>query len=241
MVLQTPNETERIRNLPNRLAFLIATTHNDQMDLFQIHPFRNELDVRVTIYAKALNALIPAHLSLYFLSEQLFDSNWWVSRDVPFYDAEGLPIILDEYEKSIKTHLLLAIFQVFESSFRILLNAISTSQRIRHIPFKTVYDRLFKLANIPDRKAAVNTFDLLRTLRNSVHTNTVYDSKKMSDFQIIWNGKSFQFKHGYPITFLTWDLMIDLLNECRIVVTSIIMSQKVSSLPSLVTDPYSME
>lgn len=235
------NEFERIRSLPNRVAYLIATTQNDRAELFRIQPSMDETDVRAAIYAKALNGLIPAHLSLYLLSEQMLDSAWWSSRDVPFYEPDGIAIILEEFENSIKANLILGLFQAYESSFRRMLDELAPSLVAPHPPFKKVYDRLFKLTRIPDRPSAVNTFDLLRNLRNSVHTNTVYHSKTGEDLTLAWKGDDLEFKHGFPITFLTWELLPDLLDECRKVATSVIHSQAISSLPGVVADLYSYE
>ncbi|HYG10434.1 MAG TPA: hypothetical protein VD835_10840 [Pyrinomonadaceae bacterium] len=235
-------EVDRLHSLPDLIAPLIANTQNDLTEIYMSWPTLQDHDVRLATFAKCLNALVPIHLSLYFLSDQMLDAKWWSSRNVPFYRPEGLAVILKEFENSQKTQLVLSIFQAYESSFRCLLTAIDQSSRLdHHSAFKSVYDRLFGLTLAPHHNDAVVTFDLLRNIRNTVHNNTVFFDKRAQDRSIVWNSETFHFKHGYPITFLNWDLLIQLVDECRAAAKSVITSDQVALMPTIIEDPYSRE
>ena len=73
--------------------------------------------------------------------------------------------------------------------------------------FKQIYDHVLRKLNL---KKYVALYDVCRTIRNSVHNNGHYISKKGTDLVLHWNGNNYQFEHQKPISFLTSDKWLEL-------------------------------
>lgn len=78
--------------------------------------------------------------------------------------------------------------------------------------------------------------ELLRLVRNTLHDNGVYFPPDERDYPLQYKGKTYMFRVGKPVDFVSWKFLLGLLSDLNEMLLEVMTSDKVAASPSVV-DP----
>ena len=104
--------------------------------------------------------------------------------------------------------------------------------------FKNIYEELFKTLELNDsvKSRFVTVLDFWREIRNLVHNNFVYFSRKGEDLEILYRGQVYNFKNGEQVPFLSWKLLLLLTCDSADMFKEILNLEKIKEIPRII-DP----
>ncbi len=198
-----------------------------------------EKDARITAFSKMVNVFNSVQLALTFVSKHLLDLNWWkvISRgEIPLSDAR---IYAKEFMGFSKLGFVQFLFSTTESSFRLFLRALdSTACDGGMGPFKSVYDCLLRSSLSLYPPESIELLDLLRLVRNTVHNNGVYFHRNWRDAAVTWRGTSYEFKQSTPVDFVTWQFLLEVSDDIRSLMHTIVTDANLRAITHEITDPF---
>lgn len=129
-------------------------------------------------------------------------------------------------------------FSLFESGIRRIVRAIDpVACSGGAAEFKNIYEWLFARLrkngwSYPtDNPSAF--LDLFRVFRNTLHNNGAFYPPNGRDQEIIWQGKTYQFKYASIPSFYGWEFNIMLLKDLVSLNHSIMLCALIAQLPSI--------
>lgn len=197
-------------------------------------------DVRLTQFAKLINVLNSAYLSLVFVDLYLQHQGWWQVLGNGGIPDSDKTIFVNEYLMFNKIGLVHSIFSSIESTFRIYVQHIHPNgAALSRDNFDNIYTSLFAshLTSFPAESKQL--FDLLRLVRNSIHTNGVYSNRQGNDQNVDYKGVRYSFRHDTPIDSITWELLISLIDDLRVVMFEITQDPLLTGIAMELHDPFS--
>jgi hypothetical protein len=204
-------------------------------------PFEN--DVRLSTISRIELLCNYCKLSFTFLNEQLLPLNnaWWEQN----YKLQ----IQDDFfkERSVLTNgfssgfvkfaALQHLFANIENAFRIFLRKIDPSACNNGMDdFENIYRALKKrTSSFPGYSD--DFLKLLRLSRNTIHNNSAYFHKKGNE-QVIYKNVLYNFNFGKPINFVTWDWLIERIEDVLNFLNIIIFDPKIINEPTEIEDSF---
>ncbi|MFX1538020.1 MAG: hypothetical protein ACFFDI_27820 [Promethearchaeota archaeon] len=191
-------------------------------------------DARLTSFVKLINVFNSLLLASVFARNSIASGSWKETLG-----AEEFSIWVQEYDGFLKIGFVQAVFLAIESSLRIFLRALDPMAcKGGMAEFKSIYECLFKskLSGCP--ADGFELLDLLRNIRNTVHNNGVFFNLKRSDASVKWAGQTYVFKHGIPVDFVTWDLIIHAADAVRKLLRSVCEDANIQAITTEITEPY---
>ncbi len=205
-------------------------------DLIQKHlRWDQARDATLTLFAKCVNVLNSTQLGMVHIQFNLTQKQWWTSiSKVPIADAD-LQLYLNEFDMFIKLGFVQFLFSSIESSFRLIVNAISpTACSGGTAEFKGIYSFLLSRLTLQKYEPLL---DLLRCIRNTIHNNGVYFPRSGNNETMVYNGTTYSFEIGKPVDFVTWQFLFGLIPDLRQMIIDIVESNEVSSI-AVIFDPF---
>ena len=190
--------------------------------------------------AKFINVLNSVQLAFTFTSKHLLHKQWWdaiAKTSIPDGDKQAYARQFENFSKIGFVH---ALFSAIESSLRLFLRALDPAAcNGGTAEFKSIYDCLFnsKLAKTPTD--GTQLLDLLRLIRNTIHNNGVYISPRGGAVTLNWQGKTFDFKQGVAVDFVTWDFLILVSDSLRALLRQVVEDSNLRKVTVEINDPFS--
>lgn len=232
-------------DLINRLEQIRPKVEADIERLGKTIPDCRLNDARLTTIAHVGQLIDSTNLAFTFIQNHLipFDNRWWQEvHQAPFKN-------FTDYHKSIainnftvgfvKVGFVQNLFSIIDSTFRILLRELNpAAQKGATTEFFNIHSDLKKEITSfpPDSDGLIN---VLRLVRNTIHNNGVYFNRRGTDETVTYKGTTYEFKHGKPIDFVTWEWLIDRLDDVRQLLVEVISDPKIISISKEITDPFS--
>jgi len=206
--------------------------HNNAFQLRKLLQTRygwGENDARLTVFSKLTNVLLTFTLGLVFLDRHLTNRDWWASAsNVPFSD-EQMSRTCAEFDMFLRIGLMQDGFHAVESSFRIFTHSLDPEAcGEATAPFEGVAKFLLSRLQLYD---VIPLFDLWRAIRNTMHNNGLYRPPSRTDREVVHKGRSFQFKYGQPVDFVTTDFVVALLADVVVALVSIVEAEELAKIP----------
>jgi hypothetical protein len=229
------------KELQHRLADIQAQVLRDKKGLLADHPqWDPRTDIRVTSLNNLFSVLGRTALQIQFLGEML-DEDWW-QTSAGRTPQRARSELLIGLEQSIKYSFGMDFFSGIEVAFRTFLRAIDPlACRGATGSFTAVHDCLLGNTQLglprDERAAAKELLEFVRLLRNLIHGGGVYFDATGADREVGWAGKHYRFRHGQPVDFVYWDLLLSLADDIRRLLTQVIRNSKIASL-NRVADPH---
>lgn len=236
-------ELERIRpKVDSELDKLATTLNNQQSDWEAWH----SVDARMGALAHLGMLIDSTNLALTFISKHLLplENIWWQEIHKPPFET------FNDYHKSttintfnnafIKSAFLQSLFSEIDSTFRIFLRHIDPlAANEAKNPFDNVYGALkSRIKPILDNSDGL--INLLRESRNTIHNNSAYFNKKgNNNIQIIYKGKTYDFIHGKPIDFVSWEWLFEMLEDVLDLFVKVINAPQIITETNQIVDPFS--
>ncbi len=220
---------------------LIRKTFRDSgQEIINKNPFiDSSLDLRVLTFSKFSEVATSARLGLILI--QTFEENPVLMKYHPslqnYLDHD--PKRLKEFERFVRAAFIQSIFSIQESALRNLIRELDPiSCKEGSSEFKSIYEKLFKTLELNDsvKSRFVTVLDFWREIRNLVHNNFVYFSRKGEDLEILYRGQVYNFKNGEPVPFLSWKLLLLLTCDSGDMFKEILNLEKIKEIPRII-DP----
>lgn len=194
-------------------------------------------DARISAYTKAINALNSVQLAMTFAAKHLLHDEWWAAITPQHVSDSDKKIYVEEYANFIGIGFSQSMFLVVESSLRLFLRGLDPGACNRGTAeFKSVYECLFrnKLSTVPYE--GIELLELFRLVRNTVHNNGVYFHKTQSDARVTWDGETFEFKHGQPVSFANIEFLIRISGALRRLLREVIEDPSLRAVTAQIND-----
>lgn len=195
-------------------------------------------DARITFFSKCISVLNSTQLGKFHIRQNLLEKKWWLSISAePILDSD-IQILIKEFDMFIKMGFLQFIFSSIESSMRLFVKSIDpTACQNGTAEFKNIYSYLLKKIN---KQEFLPLLDLLRCIRNTIHTNGVYFHRSQIDVSVLYLGKTYEFKIGKPIDFVNWQFLLQLTKDVQKMILEIVDSKNISTFDEII-DPFFKE
>jgi hypothetical protein len=203
--------------------------------MFNMHQtWSKDSDARITVFAKCANVLRSTQLAVTYIEMKLHDRKWWefvAGKDIPDKDIDHFR---SEFDTFIRVGFIQLLFASIESSFRLVLMALDPKEYERkRRSFKLVYEDLLERTRLQCWKSLL---ELLSLVRNTLHNNGVYFPLHGGDCPAVWKRKTYMFRVGKPVDFVSWKFLLGLLSDLNEMLLAVMTSDKVAASPSVV-DP----
>ncbi|MEI6423422.1 MAG: hypothetical protein WCP55_14470 [Lentisphaerota bacterium] len=111
-------------------------------------------------------------------------------------------------------------FASFESGFRIFLRELDSSY---HENFNSVRERLIKELCL---NSGISSIELFQKIRNTIHNNGVFYHKNKT-CNVTYKKKTYILEEGKPLGFLSFNLIVELIEDTLVVVDEITNHKKI--------------
>lgn len=232
---------DEVHRLIERLQPVRDRAVDDKSTVVGLYSFANpQHDARITTFSKFINVLNSVQLAFTFISKHLLNVQWWdaVAREsIPYSDKQ---MYANEFVNFTKVGFVNGMVSVIESSLRIFLRALDPAACNRGMAeFKSIYDCLFNSNLAAPPANGADLLDLLRLVRNTIHNNGVYFNPRGTNATLTWRGTTFQFTHGRPVDFVSWEFMIGVSDDLRLLLREIVEDANLRSIAVEIDDPFS--
>jgi hypothetical protein len=175
-------------------------------------------DPRVGVARHIKASISSAYLASIFLDQHLRVPGWWMATFKRQFSQKEVQDDLDDFTTQIASNVIVTTLSLFEAGLRRILRAIDpTAADGAAGEFINVYTTLLKRLEGAgwggNRGEAIELLDLYRTVRNTIHNNGAYYSKKATDQKLTWQGQPYVFVHGSVPAFTDWSFNIKLVSE----------------------------
>jgi hypothetical protein len=232
-------------SLIDRLVPLRSAIEANREQVARAIPVLSEKDVRLTAFAHLISNVDFATLSMHFINKHLLphENEWWSDpQQAPLFgecELRDRSILANYYNNAfVKYTVMHKLFGEIESTFRQLLRKIdSSAANNATADIKGVFGAL--CARIGNKPAgAAELLKLLRLSRNTIHNNGVFYSETQTDDEVTYKGKTYQFTHAKPISFVNWAFLIDRIDDVRQLFTAIITSRNIIGIADEIPEMF---
>jgi hypothetical protein len=229
--------------LIDRLVASRSAIETDRDLILKARSDLTESDVRLAVFAHLYHNVNFALVSLRVLDGYLTQDEWW--QEAPqqtlfgTYDLGYREAIANNFNNgAVKYAVMHKLFGAIENTFRQLLrkiDPIAANNATSNIG--SVFGAL--CSRIGDRPATSDELlKLLRLSRNTIHNNGVYYSETQTDDEVTYDGKTYQFIHGKPISFLNWNFLIDRIDDVRQLFKAVISNPNIIGITDEIPDMF---
>lgn len=214
---------------------------DDKNAVVALYSFVNpKHDARITAFSKFINVLNSVQLAFTFISKHLLHKQWWdaIARSpIPDPDKQ---IYANEFANFTKVGFVHTLFSTIESSLRLFLRTLDpTACNGGMAEFKSIYECLFNSKLVVAPTDGTSLLDLLRLVRNTIHNNGVYFNPRGNNVTLNWQGETFEFKHGIPVDFVTWEFLIRVSDFLRKLLREVVEDANLRNFVVEINDPFS--
>jgi hypothetical protein len=203
--------------------------------------FDTRKDARITTFSKMIYLFTALQLSLNFVLKGLSKLDVWkiIIDEEPPPNSDKKLYYVGSFMQFTKIGFDELLFSITESSLRIFLrafdpNACNSSTNT----FESIYNCLFKSKLSICPTEGIELLDLFRHTRNTIHNNGVYFNSKKQDKVVIWRGISYEFKHATPISFVTWQHIVNISDAIQSLLYTVITDKNLRVINHEIKDPY---
>jgi hypothetical protein len=230
------------RVLQKKLADLQRNIVQDKNQLLATNVnWKPQSDMRALSLNHFAAVALRTGLGIEFLGE-LLDDDWWESHLSEALPDDAKNSMAESFERIVKYNFGMDFFTGIESSFRAFLRALDPSACDAGTgPFNNVYTCLLgsrQLAfSASERDQAIELLDFVRLIRNLIHNSGVYFSDDGSDRQMTYREREYEFRHGVPVDFVTWDLLLALGHDLHQLLLKVVTHPDILAIPEI-QDPF---
>jgi hypothetical protein len=208
----------------------------------QAYPWDQKTDLRITTIGRLIRLLVALQLSLRSLRGlQAATDEEWSSLVLPAGENKERQPYLLVPELVTKTGFIASLFAAMESSLRVLLKAIDpVSYAKDQVRTRNLIQLLLEKKLSRPYPSEFLSIDFLRTLRNTLHTNGVYNPPDGRPATFTFRGTTYAFEPEKRVNFASWQLVLDLADEMRQIPFRLARDPKISS-QAAIRDPWSSE
>jgi hypothetical protein len=185
-------------------------------------------DARREYFVSLRVILQNAQLGFVYIRDHLTSEDWWRSHVDDLSESAVL--------QALREQALMIKFFSFHAT------AVSTEETCRAVvraapqvfavdvggPFHAISQRLLKVSTCQKYQ---DLFEVMRLIRNTIHTNGVYRPQKPENRQISYGGRTFTFEVGKTLDWMGDDFPEWAAEQLSVAMECIVSSQAVASVP----------
>jgi len=192
---------------------------------------KNSIDIRRRVFSQISNTIYSASLSLNYHEGHLKFQEYWNRSTKDSIPVSDMTIHNKEFLIFAKIGLLQFPFSVLENYCRLLVRALDPEACNKGTAdFKNIYSYLLTKCNLIKYE---NILDIYRLSRNVIHNNGFYFHRKGNNEVVTYNDVEYSFIIGEAINHVTWEFLINLLEELSEIISDISNSEIISSISSI--------
>jgi len=187
------------------------------------------------------------NLAFTFISDDLLPLNndWWGKvKTVSFstFNDRQKSITINNFTVGyLKVGFVQNLFSIIDSTFRILLRKLDPgAANFSTEDIEAVFRALCKRITAKPSNAD-ELMKLLRLIRNTVHNNGVFFPKNQKDDQVIYKGVTYHFIVGKPVSFVTWEFLIERLEDVLQLLIQVIHHPNIIGITDEIPDPFNIK
>ena len=207
-------------------------------------------------FLSELNTITVFQLSFHAESYEKLSKKDWLKQRLP---AQSLKIDgikdFNEYMmrrsknslKQIWDCFFLTFFREFETRIRNIVRQVecinnlqatkSKKKLIGHESFYYIYRGLYE-SYLRMEKSQYEVLKIFTAIRNTVHNSGIYYSTNKKNMVSNYSGRTYRFRHGYPVSFLNEELRISILTDLTKLFLATIKHQRIKKI-LVIKDPFS--
>jgi hypothetical protein len=186
-------------------------------------------DVRITAFGRCANVCVSTSLGMGLFGQYILNDEWWQAQVTTQMPPEVIASIRIEFQQFQKLGFIHFSYVAIESALRALNKVIDPKFIDQN--FKNIYDNLLKKLRLRRYRCLL---DLLRLLRNTLHTNGYHNAK---DEIITYKGKIYRFVEGQMPQYFEWSFLAGLLYDVKDMLFDIVKSRQLSDYTQI-DDPF---
>ena len=174
-------------------------------------------DARLTYFRKISQICDTSTLSFSFYTDYLLTGKYWKDRfPNHIISNNNMKKLCSGYDQYIRTSFMTENFSAFESSVRVIAESYNCK---KYLEFQHSINRL--VSWFLDEMQLSSFYPVIRVfahIRNSMHSNGLFNPLNQKDEEITYQNKTFSFKVGEQIEYGGWT---DLFSMTKIATTTI--------------------
>jgi hypothetical protein len=202
-------------------------------------------DFRRTFFMKYAAICDSAMIAYIFVGRCLMRTSWWnepngilsPTSTMTEYEAHRTANTFFIFVRTGLTHL---VFSQVETTLRAFLRALAPHAAGNgNGEFKNVYECLFR-SHLPRGEGWTDelaVLDLFRLIRNLIHNNGFFLSRRGKDETINYRGETYVFRHGEHAKFVWIDVLLDIVGDSLALMETVVCHSKIATYPNVMTDP----
>lgn len=196
-----------------------------------------ENDARITYFRKCSQITDTTTMSFDFYQRYLLTRQWWKDRFPNHIMSErNMKNLAESYDQYIRTSYLIDNYSAFESSIRII---IQTYNAQKYEELQRSFTKLIKwFMKDLNRENPLPVFRVFTNIRNSMHSNGLFNPINQKNEEITYLDKKFIFELGKPIPYGGWTDIFSILKITMMEFYLIVNHDKIKSI-KFVKEPYS--
>jgi hypothetical protein len=235
-------DIENVARLTTRIKELRTLCVGDGTALINTYHWDRKKDLRITSNIRLLRMITGLHVSFLYLSN--LDQNAILEGiKLPFEENMDIEQYLLSNEVFLKLGFSSSLFFIVEGVLKNYLQFLDEKTYKNTKGIKNVCTCLLEEKLEWDLvKFDCSVFDFLRLIRNTLHSNGIHLplSAKEKDVQIRYKDKKYRFVDGERINFVTWDLLLDITNDMRLLLFHLANNKKIREIKSIIPDTYAL-
>lgn len=232
--------------LAGHISDLVGTAVETGSSLTHEYPGWESRDFRRTFFVKFSVVCQATVAALSFQANCLMRSDWWrsansvlgIPADATDDQLAGHARAFFVFARCGFTHL---IFSQIEATLRAFLRTLVPSAvNGASGEFKNVYECLLRTHLGMGRNAnesVLTRLDLFRMIRNLIHNNGLYLSRRAQDEAIVFRGVLFRFRHNQHALMVGWPTLIDLIGALLADMEGVVRHPAIADYPAVIEDP----
>lgn len=187
-------------------------------------------DARLSFYYKIRTLYNMFRLNYGFYDKYLLTHKYW-DDNYPDYimSNKNMTKLCDEYDTFVRSTFITEFYSAFESSLRVIIHAIDPDYYNENkIRFTAMAKKILDDFNLQEESELIKHFSLIR---NSVHSNGLFDPINGNNQTIHYKGKNFLYEVGKPILYAGWVDLLSILKLIHFLFYNVISNSTVRNIP----------
>jgi len=200
-----------------------------EINRLKINEELEDNDARVTFFRKISQICDTSRLSLSFYSDYLLTDKYWEDRfPNHIISNNNKKKLCNGYDQYIRTAFMTESFSAFESSIRIIAESHNPN---KYREFQRSINKIVKwFLNDMGLSSLYPVIKIFSHIRNSMHSNGLFNPLNQKDDIITYQDKTFSFKVGETIEYGGWTDLFSITKIVTLVMKQIVENPKIKEI-----------
>lgn len=200
----------------------------------------NQDDIRIRALTKYIFITTGLLVSLVSLARNRFEPNDWELIHLPQRYEKDQETLLEKNERFLKMGFVFNLFSIMEGTIRVYARTLNTNQEreIGKVIKKTLVEKL----NFDEKSDPVVALEILRTLRNTLHDNGIFQPTSKQPPQVVlkYRGNDLVFIEGQALK-VSWEFLFQISGDLELLIIMLSRHPEIRGIKIPIIDPITLE